>query len=101
MSKTIKDSSWSKVKIIAWQNQGGVCPICGRYIDPKAKRDSALTGHHIVNRSKGGKSTIENCEVRHCRCEAEAHRKYRDGNPPKEFGVGFFFRRPQPKSAYH
>ena len=82
--------------LVAWGLQDGVCPICHRKISLKAKKEMRPIGHHIVNRSKGGKSVVENCECRHADCEAIAHKKWRDGNQPKIPAgcepVGYFFR---------
>lgn len=79
---TIKEGSWQNVTFVAWENQGGICPICNQriYLTEKSK-ERRLIGHHVTNRSKGGPSTTENCQARHAECEVLAHKVSRDGNP--------------------
>lgn len=72
------------MKMEAWELQNKKCTICGKYINPKAKREMSLVAHHVINQSQGGKGTMDNIEIRHCKCEAYAHKVHRFGNPPRE-----------------
>lgn len=78
-------SEWADITFLAWENQKGICTICGRYIwlNTKAIPDK-LIGHHIHNKSQGGLDILSNCEARHASpCEVWAHQVTPGGNPTK------------------
>lgn len=57
--KTLNLRTFSdKIKITAYERQGGVCPICG-----KTYALGEMEADHIVPWSKGGKTDAENCQM--------------------------------------
>lgn len=74
---------WAEITFLAWENQKGICPICGRYIWLTAKSiPDKMIGHHIHNKSQGGLDILSNCQARHAGpCEQWAHQVTPGGNP--------------------
>lgn len=67
---------WIDARRLAWERQGGKCQICLTQL-PFAD----VVGHHVKNKSKGGKDTADNCRARCRECENWAHRIHATGNP--------------------
>ena len=65
---------WGSVYAHKWEDCKGICEWCGFPI----KGRGIL--HHKINRCQSGRSTYENAELRHSRCEHEAHRDFKYGN---------------------
>jgi len=42
----------------AYERQGGVCPLCGKYFAIEA-----MQADHITPWSKGGKTVVDNCQM--------------------------------------
>ena len=72
---------WRKLTLEVLVTQGNRCSICRKRIDPKAKGEKRLVGHHIINRCRGRIDTADNCEARHADCESWAHKTWKGGNP--------------------
>lgn len=49
------------VKRTVYERQKGICPDCGKHFEIEE-----MEADHVVPWSRGGKTTIENCEIR-CR----------------------------------
>jgi hypothetical protein len=64
-----------------WEEQNGICPVCGLRIPPICTGGDRPVLHHIHNRKDGGPDTASNLQLRHRACEQRAHREDRDGNP--------------------
>ena len=47
-----------KTKTTVYSRQKGICPVCGQHFDIKE-----MEADHIVPRSKGGRTTIDNCQM--------------------------------------
>ena len=47
-----------KTKTTVYSRQNGICSVCGRHFDIKE-----MEADHIVPRSKGGRTTIDNCQM--------------------------------------
>ena len=75
---------WSDSTVIAWEDQKGLCQICGERISLLARGDASLVGHHVKNRHQGIDNSPDNCRARHQCCERLAHQLDRYGNPTKE-----------------
>ena len=72
--------AWGEVRALAYQRQDGKCSICGRPLPRK------FVLHHIVNKSCGGKETLDNSEARCPECERIMHEQFSHGNyndPPQ------------------
>lgn len=73
---------WREATFLAWEEQKGLCAICGNRIFLNiSKGGQRIVGHHIINRCKGRIDTVDNCEARHQDCEVWAHQRWKDGNP--------------------
>lgn len=56
-----------KTKIIIYEKQKGICPICNRHFDI-----DEMEADHIIPWSKGGKTNLENC---HMLCKIDNRKK--------------------------
>ncbi len=69
--KMARDLAGRRKLLYLWQEQGGLCPVCGQKI-------TKLTGwhnHHIVWRSKGGSDGAENRVLLHPNCHSQVHNR--------------------------
>jgi len=67
--KMANDLQGRRTLLYLWQEQKGICPVCGEKI-------TKLTGwhnHHIVWRTKGGGDGIENRMLLHPNCRSQVH----------------------------
>jgi RNA-directed DNA polymerase len=67
--KMADDLQGRRTLLYLWQEQRGICPVCGEKI-------TKLTGwhnHHIVWRTKGGGNDIENRMLLHPNCHSQVH----------------------------
>lgn len=75
-----------------WTNKvvstyGRICYRCGLPI----KADQKVTLDHVKPRSKGGKTTLENCRPAHSRCNSSAGARETGGiETTVHNGLGFF-----------
>lgn len=70
LSRKMGHSLWGKGRLFyLWRSQKGICPVCRQLI-------TQTTGwhcHHIVERSKGGSSTVDNLVLLHPNCHMQVH----------------------------
>ena len=51
----------------AWDRQKGLCAFCDQPLDRSGE------GHHVIKRSDGGPTTLDNCQIAHDRCHTKFH----------------------------
>jgi Protein of unknown function DUF262/HNH endonuclease len=54
----------------AWERQKGLCVFCDQPLDRSGE------GHHVVKRSDGGPTTLDNCQIAHDCCHTRFHEKW-------------------------
>jgi len=67
--KILNHPKWKKRAINLWLDQGGKCPVCNQAIK---EYDHGET-HHIVQKSLGGKSIMDNLVLVHLNCHKLIH----------------------------
>ena len=50
-------------KITVYERQGGICPLCKESGDEKHYEINEMQADHIIPWSKGGKTTLDNCQL--------------------------------------
>ena len=68
-AKMYDDLQGRKQLLHLWEEQNGICPICGT----KITLASGWHNHHIVWRSKGGPDTADNRVLLHPNCHRKVH----------------------------
>jgi RNA-directed DNA polymerase len=68
-TKMMADLKESRLMLLLWQSQKGICPVC----DDLITDETGWENHHIIYRVNGGPDTLDNRVLLHPTCHKQVH----------------------------